>query len=145
MLAGHVKIEDGASIGGGAGVHHFATIGRLSFVGGLARISRDVPPFMIVEGHPAEVRAVNAIGMLRHDYEQADVDVMKEAFRQLFRHTSAVAETLPMLRSKYTDHEAIGHLCDAVEAASMGTHGRAREAQRPDNKWATPKPAVTES
>ena len=35
MLAGHVKIEDGASIGGGAGVHHFATIGRLSFVGGL--------------------------------------------------------------------------------------------------------------
>ena len=55
MLAGHVYIEDGASIGGGAGIHHFATIGSCSFVGGLARISRDVPPFMIVEGIPFEM------------------------------------------------------------------------------------------
>ncbi len=59
MLAGHVRVEDGASAGGGAGIHHFVTIGTCAFVGGLARITRDVPPFMIVEGNPAEVRAIN--------------------------------------------------------------------------------------
>ncbi|MDG2053387.1 MAG: acyl-ACP--UDP-N-acetylglucosamine O-acyltransferase [Phycisphaerales bacterium] len=138
MLAGHVKVEDGASIGGGAGVHHFATIGQLSFVGGLARISRDVPPFMIIEGHPAEARAVNAIGMLRSDFSQTDVDAMKEAFRLLFKHATPVAEALPELRNKYPDHGAIEQLCHAVEAAALGVHGRAREAHRPDNKWATP-------
>src|SRR5687767_4503183 len=47
MLAGHVTIEDGANIGGGAGLHHFTTVGSCAFVGGLARITKDVPPFMI--------------------------------------------------------------------------------------------------
>ena len=83
---------------------------------------------MIVEGHPAEVRAVNAIGMLRSDFSQTDVDAMKEAFRLLFKHAAPVAEALPELRNKYPDHVAIARLCDAVEASAMGVHGRAREA-----------------
>ncbi|MHC4220640.1 MAG: acyl-ACP--UDP-N-acetylglucosamine O-acyltransferase, partial [Planctomycetota bacterium] len=68
MLAGHVRVEDGANIGGGAGVHHFVTVGTCCFVGGLARITRDVRPFMIVEGNPADVRAVNSIAMNRRNY-----------------------------------------------------------------------------
>lgn len=135
MLAGHVVVEDGASIGGGVGIHHFATIGKLSFVGGLARISRDVPPFMIVEGHPAEVRAVNVIGMLRNGFEQADVDAMKEVHRRLFRHGGAVAAVLPELRGQFAEVGAVLHLCTAVEAAASGMHGRAREASRRDDKW----------
>jgi UDP-N-acetylglucosamine acyltransferase len=139
MLAGHVVVEDGASIGGGVGIHHFATIGSLSFVGGLARISRDVPPFMIVEGHPAEVRAVNVIGMLRNGFEQADVDAMKEAHRRLFRHGGAAAAELPELRDRFAAMDAVQRLCTAVEAAAMGMHGRAREASRPDDKWVAGK------
>ncbi len=135
MLAGHVRVEDGASIGGGVGVHHFATIGRLSFVGGLARVSRDVPPFMIVEGHPAEARAVNAIGMLRNDYAQSDIEAMKEAFRRVYRGASVVAEAIAELRAGFSGVEAVGHLCDSIEASTMGTHGRAREAMRTDDKW----------
>jgi UDP-N-acetylglucosamine acyltransferase len=135
MLAGHVVVEDGASIGGGVGVHHFATIGTLAFVGGLARISRDVPPFMIVEGHPAEVRAVNVIGMLRNGFEQADVDAMKDAYRRLYRHSGAVAVELPAILGEYSDLPAIQHLCDSVKSAAGGVHGRAREASRVDDKW----------
>ncbi|MDP6158476.1 MAG: acyl-ACP--UDP-N-acetylglucosamine O-acyltransferase [Phycisphaerales bacterium] len=135
MLAGHVAVEDGASIGGGVGIHHFATIGRFSFVGGLARISRDVPPFMIVEGHPAEVRAVNVIGMLRNGFEQADVDAMKEVHRCLFRHGGAAAAELPMLRDRFASLDAVQHLCAAVEASAAGMHGRARESSRSDDKW----------
>ena len=135
MLAGHVVVEDGASIGGGVGVHHFATIGTLAFVGGLARISRDVPPFMIVEGHPAEVRSVNVIGMLRNGFEQADVDAMKDAYRRLFRQAGAVAIELPALQTEYAELSAVQHLCAAVEAAASGVHGRAREASRADDKW----------
>jgi UDP-N-acetylglucosamine acyltransferase len=139
MLAGHVVVEDGASVGGGAGVHHFATIGRLSFVGGLARISRDVPPFMIVEGHPAEVRAVNVIGMLRHGLEQADVEAIKEAHRRLFRHGGATSAELPLLREEFHALDVVQHLCAAVEASSSGMHGRALEASRPDDKWVASK------
>ena len=66
MLAGHVHVEEGANIGGGTGVHHFATIGTCSFVGGLARVRKDVPPFMIVDGDPTEARELPAFEAL-HD------------------------------------------------------------------------------
>lgn len=135
MLAWHVRVEDGASIGGGVGVHHFATIGSLSFIGGLARISRDVPPFMIAEGHPAEIRAVNVIGMLRNGYEQADVDAVKDAHRVLFRSGSS-QDGVCELRDRYGEVEAVVRLCDAVEASSRGVHGRALESARQDDKWA---------
>jgi len=63
MLAGHVHVEDHASLGGAVGIHHFARVGYCSFVGAMARVPKDVPPFMLVEGSPSSVRSFNQIGM----------------------------------------------------------------------------------
>lgn len=135
MLAGHVHVGDHANIGGGAGVHHFATIGTCAFVGGLARISRDVPPFMIVEGHPAEVRALNVIALNRRGFDSESIDAMKDAFKRLFRGNDSTAVQLDMLRGEYGHLPAVMVLCDAIDASSNGTHGRALESQRKDDKW----------
>ena len=56
MLAGHIHIKSRAIVSGAAAIHHFATVGRLGFVGAMTRIRQDVPPFMIVEGSPPRVR-----------------------------------------------------------------------------------------
>ncbi|MCH2134031.1 MAG: acyl-ACP--UDP-N-acetylglucosamine O-acyltransferase [Phycisphaerales bacterium] len=136
MLAGHVVIGDAAGIGGGAGVHHYVTIGQSAFVGGMARVSRDVPPYMIVEGHPAEVRAVNVIGMSRRGFSSEHVDAMKETFRRLFRENSNMVEGLAAVRLEFSGVPAIDAVCQAIEDASGGTHGRARESTRRDDKWA---------
>ena len=40
MLAGHVRVQDGAILNGGAGVHHFTTVGAFAYVGGLSRALR---------------------------------------------------------------------------------------------------------
>lgn len=85
MLAGHVVIEDGANIGGGAGIHHFATIGTLSFVGGLTRVKKDVPPFMQVDGDPAEVRGVNKIALKRRKFTDDQIAELQDAYKRLFR------------------------------------------------------------
>lgn len=141
MLAGHVVIEDGVGIGGGAGVHHFVTIGQCAFVGGLARVARDVPPFMIAEGHPADVRGVNLIALTRRGFQESDIDVIKEAYRQLFRENGgAMADRASAVRSAHGDHPAIVELCDAIEASAAGRHGRAQEARRIDDKWSAPAP-----
>ncbi len=135
MLAGHVRVEDGANIGGGAGVHHFATVGTCAFVGGMARISKDVPPFMIVEGNPAGVRAVNSIAMTRLGYQPAHIEAVKDAFRRLFRDNGATTQDkLVELRREYGDVPAVLQLCDALAAAANGIHGRALEIHRADNK-----------
>jgi UDP-N-acetylglucosamine acyltransferase len=136
MLAGHVHIEDGANIGGGAGVHHFATVGACAFVGGLARITKDVPPFMIVEGNPAEVRAINSIAMVRRGFVPEHIDAVKHAFKRLFREngTMAISDKIIELRRLYADVPAVIRLCDALDASAIGVHGRAREVTRSDDK-----------
>lgn len=137
MLAGHVRIEDGGNIGGGAGIHHFVTIGTCAFVGGMARISRDVPPFVIVEGNPAEVRAVNSIAMNRGGYDTQDIDAVKEAFRRLFRDNGAtMMEKVAHVREMLPGVPAVAALCDALVATADGVHGRALEQTRLDDKRA---------
>lgn len=137
MLAGHVRVEEGANIGGGAGVHHFTTIGTCSFIAGLARIAKDVPPFMIVEGNPAEVRAVNAIAMSRRGYPAEHVDAVKEAFRRLYRtNGAAISQKIDPLSREFSAVPAVQRLCLALCASADGVHGRAREAFRHDNKRA---------
>jgi UDP-N-acetylglucosamine acyltransferase len=143
MIAGHVVIEDAAGIGGGAGIHHYVTIGESAFVGGMARVSRDVPPYMIVEGHPAEVRAVNVVGMSRRGFPSTHVDAMKETFRKLFRENGSMAESVETIRSAYESMPAIAAVCKAMTDAALGTHGRARESIRQDDKW-TGSAAVAE-
>lgn len=139
MIAGHVHVEDGANIGGGAGVHHFATVGRCAFVGGLARIAKDVPPFMIVEGNPAEVRGVNTIALQRRGYVQAEVDAAKEAYRRLYRDNGAtMSEKIEELRRDLPDSAVIAELCTALEASAAGVHGRSRETSRTDDKRRRP-------
>ncbi len=139
MMAGHVCIEDGANIGGGAGLHHFATVGTCAFVGGLARITKDVPPFMIVEGNPAEVRAINSIAMIRRGYSQDHVDAVKDAYKLLYRDNgSPMVDKLERLRSDFSSVPAILMLCDALSATAGGVHGRALEVARPDDKRTVP-------
>ena len=128
MLAGHITVEDCATIGGGAGINQFARIGRCSYVGGLARITRDVPPYMIVEGTPAEVRAVNIVAMTRRGYSEIHIHAMKEAHKRLFRENGgALLEKVEELLQEYGDMLPIQQLCEAISLSVAGRHGRSNE------------------
>ena len=128
MLAGHITVEDNAIIGGGAGINQFSNIGRCAYVGGLARITKDVPPYMIVEGTPAEARAVNVVAMARLGYPEVEIDAMKEAFRKLFKENGgAFSERMEFILQEYGMFDCIQHLCKSLTASSSGRHGRSNE------------------
>jgi len=128
MLAGHITVEDCATIGGGAGINQFSRIGRCAYVGGLARITRDVPPYMIVEGVPAEVRAVNIVAMTRRGYSDDVIDAMKEAYRRLFKENGgALADRMENVLRDLGTFDPVQHLCAAMAASAAGRHGRSNE------------------
>jgi UDP-N-acetylglucosamine acyltransferase len=85
LLGGHVQVETGAKLMGGSAVNPFVTIGKQAFVGGLTRVIHDVPPFLIVEGNPARVRAVNEIGLRRAGYDQSVIDDLWKAYKAIYR------------------------------------------------------------
>ena len=135
MVAGHVTVCDGANVGGGAGLHHFVRVGTRSFVGAMARVSKDVPPFMIVEGNPAEVRGHNAIAMRRMGLGDGEIEAMKDAYKRLFRERGgSILEKLDALRRDHPDFASVQALCDAVLETTGGVHGRAQESARLDDK-----------
>lgn len=130
-LAESVRIEDGANLGGGVIVHHFVTVGTCAFVSGLSRITKDVPPFMIVDGNPAEIKSVNTIAMERCGFSQDHINKIKEVYRFLFRQRgSTVMEKLVSLEKLSKCVPAVGKLCDFLRAASNGVHGRSREPKK---------------
>ena len=93
-LAGHVKIESKAVIGGVLGIHQFVHIGKMAMVGGMSKVVRDVPPFMLVEGCPCLVRSLNLVGLKRAGLTSADLAILKNAFRILYRSDKLFSEAL---------------------------------------------------
>jgi UDP-N-acetylglucosamine acyltransferase len=144
QLAGHILVEDHASVGGATAVHHFVTIGQYAYVGGMTRIVHDVPPFMFVEGNPAKVRGVNAIGLRRHTFPEATEEHLKDAWRRLYKRTTqpngvgAFASALNALQHEYPDDWCIRALIDAIRRSEAGIYGRYREALRQDNRYSNP-------
>ena len=131
LFAGHIKVEKFAYISGGSAFHHFTTIGRLAFVGGLSRVTQDVPPFTIVEGNPAEVRGINVVGLRRRNMSEDATGALKKAFRLIYRSGLTRAEVLERLEanpSSLTDE--VKYLLEFLRKIDRGKHGRAREALR---------------
>lgn len=131
LLAGHVRIADGAILNGAAALHHFTSVGRLAYVGGLTRITQDVPPFCIVEGHPARIRGCNVVGLRRAGVAEDAVRRVQGALRSIFMSKSTTAAAaMRALEAEYPEDPLIGEVLASIRASGAGRQGRAREAHR---------------
>jgi UDP-N-acetylglucosamine acyltransferase len=131
LLAGHCHVEDRAILSGGVAVHHFTTVGRLSYVGGLSRINQDVPPYMLVEGHPSRVVKANVVGMERAGIPKERIRAVREAYRVLWRSDNPVRErALERLERDGQPPEEVLYLVGFLRRQMAGKQGRAREVVR---------------
>jgi UDP-N-acetylglucosamine acyltransferase len=94
LLAGHVAVGDRATTGGRAAVAPFVRIGEGAFIAAGAMVEIDVPPFVIVAGDRARVRALNRVGLRRQGVPDGSRRALAAAFRTLFRKSSARSESL---------------------------------------------------
>ncbi len=130
LIAGHVEIGDRAVLNGGAAINQFCSIGKWAYVGGLTRIVQDVPPFTIIEGHPARIRGVNIIGMQRGGFTEDQINKLKEAHKFIFRSSSVHSKALEELESKPDLSEEVRYLVEFLRRREQGKSGRWRETQR---------------
>lgn len=119
-LSGEVVVEDEAVIGGMTGVHQFTRIGRLAMVGGLSRITQDIPPFMLIEGNPATARSVNTVGMERRGVSPESVASIKRAYRLLYRDGLSTRQAVERIRAEVPACPEVAHLLSFIEASERG-------------------------
>jgi UDP-N-acetylglucosamine acyltransferase len=102
MLGGHVTVADKAYLSGSVAVHQFCRIGRLTMVGGLSRVLRDVPPFVTLDGDTAMVVGLNKVGLRRAGFTASDISQLKAAYRTIYRSGLTWAEMLEALRLEFS-------------------------------------------
>ena len=124
-------IERGAKLMGLVGLQPFVTVGRYAYVGGLARIVQDVPPYVIIEGHPAKIRQVNVVGLEREGFSIEQIGEIKQAFVKLFRSCELNrAKCLDELERQQDVSPEVKYLLAFLRNVDRGKLGRYRESLR---------------
>jgi UDP-N-acetylglucosamine acyltransferase len=120
QLAGHVTIEDKAIISGMSAVHQFTRIGRHSFIGGMSRVSKDIPPFLKAVGNPVKLYGLNTIGLQRSGMDEETIRELKRAYRLLFRSDLNVSQAIERAQTEIEPLPEVKELIRFVEASERG-------------------------
>ena len=91
-FAGHVEIGDFVILGGYTLVYQFCRIGAHAFTAFSAGVAGDVPPFVMVQGNPAEPRTINKEGLRRRNFLPADIAAIEQAYKLIYRSGKLMAE-----------------------------------------------------
>ncbi len=133
LLGGHVHVHDGAIVSGNTVVHHFATLGTLSFVGGGCRVPTDVPPYMLAAGSDdPSITTINLVGMQRRGISAETIAVIRQAHRLIWRQHKRLEEVREVFAEELGECLPIElvRLLDFVEQQQAGKSGRGGEARR---------------
>lgn len=119
-LAGHVKVEDHAIIGGLAAVHQFCRIGTMAIIGGCSKVVQDVPPYMLADGNPAETRTVNKVGLERNGVSEASQAALKQAYKIIFRDGLTISNALVRIETELPKLPEVLHLLQFARTSERG-------------------------
>jgi UDP-N-acetylglucosamine acyltransferase len=84
-LGGHVELGDWVIMGGFSGIHQFCKVGAHCFLANNAAVTRDVPPYLMVSGQPAEPHSINAEGLKRRGFTPEQILNIRRAYKVLYR------------------------------------------------------------
>jgi UDP-N-acetylglucosamine acyltransferase len=127
LLAGHVQVGDRVCFGGAAAVQQFCRIGRLAMIGGMARVTQDVPPFVLVDGGSTMVVGLNRVGLRRAGLSPLEVTELKAAYRVIYRQGLRWSESSEILASRFPD----GAPLELANFLKTGSRGFLQERRTP--------------
>lgn len=119
-LAGHVTVEDHAIISGLTAIHQFTRIGRYALVGGMSRITHDIPPYTIGAGSPFKFGGLNIIGLKRHGFPLRTRRELAKAFRILYRSKICLEEALKKIEQDCESLPEIQHFIYFCRSSKRG-------------------------
>ena len=119
MLAGHVEIEHHVFLSGHTATHQFCRIGAYAMVSGITGAAQDVPPYVVADGHRAEIVGLNTIGLRRSNFTPQQRSAIKQAYKVLYKSGLKPAEALAQLKAADPTEE-VQHIIRFFEASDRG-------------------------
>ncbi|MFL5529083.1 MAG: acyl-[acyl-carrier-protein]--UDP-N-acetylglucosamine O-acyltransferase, partial [Gemmatimonadaceae bacterium] len=100
--------------------HQFVRIGRHSFIGGMSRVSKDIPPFLKAVGNPVKLYGLNTVGLQRNGLDEPTIRELKRAYRLLFRSDLNVTQAIERAQDELDPLPEVKELLRFVEASERG-------------------------
>lgn len=119
-LGGHVVVDDWAILGGFTIAHQFCRIGAHSFCAMGSVLTKDVPPYVTVGGHPAAPHGLNSEGLRRRGFSPETITAIKRAYRALFVAGMRQGEALERLQPLAAEVPEVAKFISFVADSSRG-------------------------
>lgn len=117
-LGGHVKVQDWAILGGFTTVHQFCRIGAHSFSGMGSAVSKDVPPYLMIAGHPARPHGINLEGLKRRGFAAERLTAIKRAYKTLYVSGRKLETALAELAELAADQDDVRRMLSFIESSA---------------------------
>lgn len=119
-LAGHVQVSDWAILGATTLVHQFVRIGAHSFTGMGTYLDRDLPPYVRAAGNMAKPYGINGEGLRRRGVPAETINVLKRAYRTLYRSGLGLEEARRDLASLAAGCAEVTAIIEFLETSKRG-------------------------
>lgn len=120
QLAGHITVEERATISGMCAIHQFVKVGAYSFVGGASRVPQDIPPYLKAVGNPIKLYGLNSVGLQRANFEPAVLRELKRAYRLFFRSELNVSQAMERANTELEMYPEVRHFLSFVDGSGRG-------------------------
>ena len=118
-LAGHVEVEDYATIGAFSGVHQFCRVGKYAFIGGYSVVTKDALPFAKTVGNRARIYGINTIGLIRRGFSQDTIAKLRWAYRILL-HANTSRAVAQIERDPGLQSPEVRYVIDFIRSSKRG-------------------------
>ena len=96
LLGGHVSVGKRAIISGNAAVHQFVRIGEFAIVGGVAKVTQDIPPYLMTDQF-GEIVGLNTVGLVRANIPSEVRRELKQLYRLMYRSQQSQKQMLEQM------------------------------------------------
>ncbi|KTD44926.1 acyl-ACP--UDP-N-acetylglucosamine O-acyltransferase [Legionella quateirensis] len=121
-IAGHVVIEDNVTVGAFSVLHQFIKLGRMSMIGALSLITKDVTPFALVSGNPAKRYGLNVERLRRSGYNPEARIAIQRAYKILFNQGLSMKKAIEQLESEFPENLDIQCLIQFLHNSTRGIY-----------------------
>ena len=119
-LAGHVIVEDHATIGAYSGVHQFCRVGKHAFIGGYSVVVKDALPYARTVGNHARCYGQNTLGLKRSGFTREEIGRITHAFRLLLAAKLNTSQAVEAIKKELSGWPEIDYLVEFINASQRG-------------------------
>lgn len=119
-LGGEVVVEAHAIISGLTCVHQFCRIGRYAIVGANSKVTLDIPPFVLADGHPARPHGPNVVGLRRKGFTDEQIMEIRRIYRELFNRRRTFGENVKHIEADFAGSAMAGSILEFCRSSERG-------------------------